>query len=92
MADVTRAPWTVEQVNALNAFQRDGQVHPFTCANRDRDDVYRGFHEAAVVVYALNDVGQLIATTAGWACYACDYTQDWAYTHMIERNGDGRET
>lgn len=25
------APWTPEQVANLNAFQRNGYVHPFTC-------------------------------------------------------------
>ena len=27
------APWTKEQVDALNAFQRDSRAHPFTCPN-----------------------------------------------------------
>ena len=27
------APWTDEQVVALNRFQQSGQFHPFTCGN-----------------------------------------------------------
>ncbi|MET9073906.1 hypothetical protein ABZX95_17400 [Streptomyces sp. NPDC004232] len=30
-ADEIRAPWTCAQVTALNAFQRRGGMHPFTC-------------------------------------------------------------
>ena len=28
-----KAPWTAEQVEALNAYQRLGYVHEFTCPN-----------------------------------------------------------
>jgi len=34
------APWTEAQVKALNAYQRDGRYHPFTCPHAhdaDRD-------------------------------------------------------
>lgn len=30
---ITRAPWTFEQVEALNRFQKCGRFHPFTCGN-----------------------------------------------------------
>lgn len=37
MSEVVKAPWTQEQVDALNAFQTAGLVHPFTCGYcRDR--------------------------------------------------------
>lgn len=29
------APWTAEQVDALNAFQRLGYLHPFTCSGHE---------------------------------------------------------
>jgi hypothetical protein len=62
----TYAPFTVEQVNHLNGFQGDGWIHPFTCPNEHPDK------------------SDLVATTAGWVCpvEGCDYTQDWAHTHM----------
>lgn len=31
------APWTPEQVDALNAFQRLGYVHPYTCSGHEGD-------------------------------------------------------
>ncbi len=30
------APWTPEQVAALNEFQQAGKFHPFTCGNDSR--------------------------------------------------------
>lgn len=63
------APWTAEQVTHLNAFQRSGRMHPFTCGQRDQHP---------------NSEGVLVATEAGWHCPAmgCDYQQDWAHTFM----------
>lgn len=31
MSEKVFAPWSEQQVAALNAFQRAGQMHPFTC-------------------------------------------------------------
>ena len=31
MSDLITAPWTEEQVAALNDYQRGGWMHPFTC-------------------------------------------------------------
>lgn len=33
-----RAPFTAEQVDALNRFQRTSWLHPFTCANDHKGD------------------------------------------------------
>jgi hypothetical protein len=30
-----KAPWTAEQVDALNRWQRAGWVHPFTCTGHE---------------------------------------------------------
>lgn len=64
------APWSEAQVASLNAFQRDGSFHSFTCPCEHSDD-------ASV---------KLIATEAGWLCEApgCLYTQDWAHPFMVE--------
>jgi hypothetical protein len=32
------APWNEEQVNALNAYQRNGRFHPFTCPHAHESD------------------------------------------------------
>lgn len=70
-------PWTAEQVEALNRFQQSGRFHPFTCGNRlsESHRQYARDHGG--------DVGQLVATTDGWICPVCDYTQDWAHGAMM---------
>jgi hypothetical protein len=61
-----RAPWTDEQVAALNKWQQRDDFHPFTCPDRYPN----GTH---VVLVAYPD---------GWHCPACDYRQDWAHDFM----------
>lgn len=70
MSGRIRAPWTPEQVEALNAFQQRGPMHPFTCGHE------HPAHPNAV----------LKATTDGWRCYVtgCDYEQDWAHAVMAD--------
>lgn len=64
-----KAPWTIDQVHALNAYQRLGYVHEFTCAESHdgRDRILR-------------------ATSGGWKCPTCDYTQDWAHEWMADKS------
>jgi hypothetical protein len=63
------APFTPGQVAHLNAYQRAGAGHPFTCGNpscpRTSADV-------------------LIATVRGWICPYCDSTQLWAHAFMAD--------
>lgn len=71
---ILRAPWTPDQVAALNAYQH-GRFHPFTCCSAVNPDNCRdkfGFDAA------------LVATENGWVCETCDYTQDWAHSRMVE--------
>jgi hypothetical protein len=67
-----RAPFTPEQVEALNRYQQGGWMHPFTCG-RCRDRLGGGPYQRS-----------LVATEAGWVCETCDYTQDWAHPFMVE--------
>lgn len=68
------APWTGEQVAALNRYQEGGWFHPFTCARcRDADERWPS-----------PDEHLLVATNDGWACPTCDYTQGWAWRMMTE--------
>ncbi len=69
-----KAPWTEAEVASLNEYQKDGLFHPFTCANRG-DGLHHETH---------NQMGLLMATTDGWVCQDCDYTQDWAHSFMME--------
>lgn len=70
---MSKALWTLEQVDCLNAYQRHGRFHPFTCPNRGEDG-----HQMRH-----GDLGTLIATENGWVCPDCDYTQDWAHDFML---------
>lgn len=63
-------PWTQEQVDALNDYQRAGFMHPYTCP--DRGD---GRH----IQRSDEDLGQLLATPSGWICRDCLYRQNWAH-------------
>lgn len=62
------APWTPEQVAALNHYQDAGRMHPFTCGATHSDG------RSPV----------LTATTDGWRCPnpTCDYQQNWAHAFM----------
>lgn len=62
------APFSSEQVTALNRWQHGGPGHPFTCAR----------------LHARGRSPVLDATHSGWICPDpdCDFTQDWALTVM----------
>jgi hypothetical protein len=64
-------PWTEEEVEALNQYQKRGLFHPFTCG--------RGHNIGREAI--------LLATTNGWVCLFCDYTLDWAHRWMLKVGG-----
>ncbi len=66
------APFTEEQVEGLNRWQRSTTVHPFTCAHREGHPMDPE-----------GDYGVLVAKPEGWTCRHCDYTQDWAWDFMV---------
>jgi hypothetical protein len=72
---IVKAPWTREQVEALNHYQRSGKFHAFTCGNRAK--TFHPFEEE------YGDWGALRATSIGWMCPFCLYTQDWAHAFMM---------
>lgn len=74
------APWTPEQVAALNRWQDSGRVHPFTCGSGNRMDAEHQIQQAN----RGGDFGQLIASTNGWFCPACSYRQTWAHDFMAD--------
>ena len=63
-----KAPWTIEQVTALNEWQQRMDVHPFTCGGPNEGD---------------HPTKELIASSEGWYCPHCTYTQDWAHDFMM---------
>jgi hypothetical protein len=72
MSQIIKAPFTEEQVLALNEYQHLGIVHPFTCGL-----------EGCKKSEQEND-GVLIATEQGWICPCGKYKQDWAHAFMAE--------
>jgi hypothetical protein len=82
------APFTGEQVSALNQWQRDPRVHPFTCARDRMDEMHRAYADAL----GHHDSGILRATREGWLCPVCGYRQDWAHRFMAEAGGNGTIT
>ena len=57
-------------VEARNALQRSGKVHPYTCGNNRTDAAHRAYQAAHG-----GDFGQLVAIEGGWRCPVCDYRQ-----------------
>lgn len=70
MTNLINAPWTSEQVDALNRFQQEGGMHPFTCG----------------ALHSSGQSPVLDATHSGWICpdSSCEYTQDWAHAFMAD--------
>lgn len=75
-AEPKRAPWTYAEVEALNEWQANDALHPYTCGSGKRHDEA---HRIMRAVRDDKDDGVLIATRDGWHCPACSYTQDWAW-------------
>lgn len=71
MTDPVRAPWTSEQVDALNRFQQAGRMHPFTCG---------GEHTPGSPVLVAREDGWHCPQPYG---EPCDYQQDWAHAFML---------
>lgn len=71
MTERIEAPFTPDQVLALNRFQTSGVMHPFTCGVRDEHP---------------DDPGILVAVAHGWLCphAPCDYEQTWAHGFMAD--------
>jgi hypothetical protein len=67
------APWTQEEVDALNRYQQERWMHPFTCGSGRRTDKDH-----------LDGEGILLATLDGWICPFCDYRQNWAHEFMFQ--------
>ncbi|MBI2595646.1 hypothetical protein HYW46_02830 [Candidatus Daviesbacteria bacterium] len=69
---IITAPFTSEQVEALNFYQQSGVWHPFTCGYPHK---------------GLDFSPTLTAADDGWYCEisGCNYTQNWAHSAMADR-------
>jgi hypothetical protein len=56
-----------EQVDKLNNHQKNPIYHPYTCGGNRTDE------------HHLDGEGKLVATTTGWICPYCEYTQPYRY-------------
>lgn len=72
MTDQIRAPWAPEQVAALNRFQAEGGMHPFTCG---------GDHAPGSPALIAYTDGWRCSQPYG---ESCDYRQDWAHAFMAD--------
>jgi hypothetical protein len=75
------APFTLIQVELLNKWQTNPHTHPYTCGHC-RDELGASSSQWAKA-HESNTDRHLIATTAGWICETCEYTQDWADDGMV---------
>ena len=69
MTDIIEAPFTDQQVKALNRYQREGLMHPFTCPS-DK-------HPIHVTLIATREGWKCLLND-------CDYTQTWAHGFMAD--------
>ena len=75
---IIRAPWTPEQVEALNRYQNDQSKEALTCGSvsaHSLDPKYPHMGYEGRVLVAKKD---------GWHCPSCSYRQDWAHDFMAE--------
>lgn len=68
--------WAPELVAELNQRQQDGRFHPYTCGTDDCGESFT-CKDWADQDHEVFFRSVLVATTAGWQCPRCDYTQDW---------------
>lgn len=76
MSDKIFAPWTGEQVIALNEYQVRGDMHPFTCGKE---------HDEPRNLIATESGWICLNAT-------CDYTQNWAHAFMAASSTPVSET
>lgn len=81
--DTVYAPFTEDQVDSLNWYQRTSSFHEFTCGN---DNCPGKRHVSYNPKYKPPEPAptgdMLVATANGWICPSCDYTQNWAHLYM----------
>jgi len=80
--DQVFAPFTPEQVEALNKYQKSGAFHPFTCGISSLP--VRSYKPNPNCEKSNNGEGILIATAEGWICPCGNYKQNWAHAFMAD--------
>lgn len=70
--------FTPDEVESLNAYQKSGVFHPFTCGTKEKHTNNR-------------DSDVLQAESDGWHCVSCDYHQIWAHEWMKSWTWKGKQ-
>jgi hypothetical protein len=72
------APFTQDQVEALNRFQESGSMHPFTCPDHSDTSLVATEKGWTCPHRIMFEPGSRIASVQ------CDYTQNWAHKFMAD--------
>lgn len=67
---LSRAPWTQDEADNLNEWQKMGLINQTLCGDRARHPEYKGLP---------------VATRKGWICPSCGWKQEWAHDFMLAR-------
>lgn len=74
---IEKKVFTPEEIKALEKFQNDRSVHPFTCCGPS--DILECERNKGI------SEGILTPTENGWICPCGKYTQNWAHSFMKEK-------
>jgi hypothetical protein len=66
-------PWTKEKIDELNATQKSGKFHPYTCDRKSEKC------EVNISPRDYTKDGVLIATEEGWICPCGNYRQNLSH-------------
>ena len=67
------APFTQEQIDKLNEYQKSGRFHPYTCDRKSPNC------ETKLIPKDYSKDGILIAMEDSWICPCGEYKQNWAH-------------
>ena len=83
--NIIKAPFTKEQVENLNKYQKSNLFHPFTCCSPENiSECLRATKEINGEFIKGTSDGKLIATEDGWVCPCGKYKQNWAHKFMAD--------
>jgi hypothetical protein len=68
--------WSDQTVEQLNQRQQDPKYHPYTCGTDDFG-TWLTCNNWAGEEHRVFFRSEFIATSTGWICPRCNYTQDW---------------
>lgn len=91
--DKVHAPFDMEELREIIAYQKDGSYRPVLCPNSHVFDQHERYQfDSNEISAILFDLGwklpkpRLLPTPEGLVCIyeACDYTKDWVWDWVID--------